>query len=815
MRTFRQTIFNPKNKAPLTSYPARDTAGTRSPLAARPALLRSWSSKAPPSRCAIMTQHPQSTSPNLEDSGAIAAKGSGELPPRDSPSSAAHGTSTAAQDTGALPQPPPPPPLVADLPSPSSPTSKSKSTRYPFPLTTLESALALPPLEHQVGAHVAHLVANRDGPASEVLAEMLDVPQELMLRLIWFGAVYYCPVAPLPPGTTQQKQQRGGGGKTGGGKGGSGDGGGVKGGGGPHGKPPSASNVVAPSSASSSSLGLSHEKIASIQAVRQAALAKWGRHSKHQTPRRLSSDTAVSAGGYLRAHCHPKRFPVAHEMEVGAVPSSSPHPNCGLGDSNPDPAAATAAATTTATAATATAGAATTTAGAATTPASASGASASGAATTAASASGASAACAVASASAASCASAAASASAAPVASAVASGASAASAPVVSVSLPQWAPRLLAVAADYVVVNKPAGLQVPPTVDNVQESLLACVEKALSLPPGSLAPAHRLDAGTEGVVVLSRNPQFATYFRGLMAHKEQHSVRKQYRCLVPLTATATTTSATPTATPAGSEGGPLPSSASASPSPVGPPLGRLVHWVLEDQREAGEVAHTVVVGEDTAGAARCELGVEQVERVRLGSRAMALWGVEEAAEVRISLITGRTHQIRVQMAALGLPLLGDRLYGALAQSNKWRRSPQAEAEEEEQQQEQGRSGVSAVAAAAVHNDNCDDDDDDGGGDDGEGGGRQKQKRARRQVSSQDPGSQLGEGEGGVKGQDPGHQVQSVQSVHGVAVDWCLPALQQPLAPLALQAHSLTVLEDGPMGAAPAVFCAGEPWWRWR
>ncbi len=44
--------------------------------------------------------------------------------------------------------------------------------------------------------------------------------------------------------------------------------------------------------------------------------------------------------------------------------------------------------------------------------------------------------------------------------------------------------------------------------------------QALSLEPGSLHPAHRLDAGTEGVVVLSRESAFASYFRGLMGDKD-------------------------------------------------------------------------------------------------------------------------------------------------------------------------------------------------------------------------------------------------------------------------------------------------------
>lgn len=40
-----------------------------------------------------------------------------------------------------------------------------------------------------------------------------------------------------------------------------------------------------------------------------------------------------------------------------------------------------------------------------------------------------------------------------------------------------WPARIVRDAAAWVAVNKPPGLQVPPTVDNVRESLLACVEQ--------------------------------------------------------------------------------------------------------------------------------------------------------------------------------------------------------------------------------------------------------------------------------------------------------------------------------------------------
>lgn len=51
--------------------------------------------------------------------------------------------------------------------------------------------------------------------------------------------------------------------------------------------------------------------------------------------------------------------------------------------------------------------------------------------------------------------------------------------------LPQadWARRIIVEEGGFVVVNKPAGVQVVPRVDNVRESLLACVEKVRGCQP--------------------------------------------------------------------------------------------------------------------------------------------------------------------------------------------------------------------------------------------------------------------------------------------------------------------------------------------
>ncbi len=96
-------------------------------------------------------------------------------------------------------------------------------------------------------------------------------------------------------------------------------------------------------------------------------------------------------------------------------------------------------------------------------------------------------------------------------------------------------------------------------------------------------------------------------------------MRKRYKCLVAnleqhpdAQPPAHGAKSTDEADPRVNAGTPQPEGGGTDPR-VGDSLPlRLVHWVLEDQRAAGEMAHTVVVEEGTPGALRCELVVEQV-----------------------------------------------------------------------------------------------------------------------------------------------------------------------------------------------------------
>ena len=59
-----------------------------------------------------------------------------------------------------------------------------------------------------------------------------------------------------------------------------------------------------------------------------------------------------------------------------------------------------------------------------------------------------------------------------------------------------------------------------------------------------------------------------------------------------------------------------------------------------------------------------------VKEAILDYETVAISPDRATSTVRVSLLTGRTHQIRVQFASRGLPLCGDRRYGAPAESGK-------------------------------------------------------------------------------------------------------------------------------------------------
>ena len=166
-------------------------------------------------------------------------------------------------------------------------------------------------------------------------------------------------------------------------------------------------------------------------------------------------------------------------------------------------------------------------------------------------------------------------------------------------------------------VEKPYGVpsQADETGDADMLSLCKAYIKEKYQKPGEvyLGLVHRLDRPTGGVMVFARTSKAAAR---LTAQIKSGKFEKTY--LAVLTA--------------------------APPEKA----GRMAHWLVKD-----EAAHIARVADESAPDAK----LAELEYEMLAQR-------EGLHLVRIRLLTGRFHQIRAQMAAVGSSIYGDMKYGA-------------------------------------------------------------------------------------------------------------------------------------------------------
>ena len=146
------------------------------------------------------------------------------------------------------------------------------------------------------------------------------------------------------------------------------------------------------------------------------------------------------------------------------------------------------------------------------------------------------------------------------------------------------------------------------------------------------AAVHRLDTPVSGCLLLARTPEAAAFLCAAFA-RHNGDVEKHYWAIVEKPAS-------PVRLPAG---------------------GELVHWLYEDKKANKSFAVPVFTETGTESLPPRHGHVKPVKAVL---RCRVKGQGQHYLFVEIDLVTGRHHQIRAQLAALGLHIKGDLKYGA-------------------------------------------------------------------------------------------------------------------------------------------------------
>ena len=185
---------------------------------------------------------------------------------------------------------------------------------------------------------------------------------------------------------------------------------------------------------------------------------------------------------------------------------------------------------------------------------------------------------------------------------------------------PDFGPPVIVFAnAELVVADKPPFQPVTPSGPWVRSCLLYQVAAALAAEgeeTAELVPLHRLDRATSGLVLMSRRAATRSLYGRLF---EERKVAKVYEALAEL-----------------------------------PALPEPRSWTVKSRLVAGEPFFRM---RETLGEPNAESEIELVETWEQEGRHLGRF------ELRPS--TGKKHQLRIHMASLGFPILGDRYYPEL------------------------------------------------------------------------------------------------------------------------------------------------------
>lgn len=160
--------------------------------------------------------------------------------------------------------------------------------------------------------------------------------------------------------------------------------------------------------------------------------------------------------------------------------------------------------------------------------------------------------------------------------------------------------------ADLLVADKPHFLPVTPAGVHVHETLLGRLIRRTGNP--ALAPLHRIDRETAGLVLFSTNPDSRARYQALFRERR---IEKRYQAMAPA----------------------------------------LPHLVFPRTRTS-----RIVAGEPFFRMQEADGMANSETRIDVIARGDDRW------RYALTPVTGRKHQLRVHMAALGAPIDGDPLY---------------------------------------------------------------------------------------------------------------------------------------------------------
>lgn len=176
---------------------------------------------------------------------------------------------------------------------------------------------------------------------------------------------------------------------------------------------------------------------------------------------------------------------------------------------------------------------------------------------------------------------------------------------------------------ELLVIDKPHFLASTPNGRFVRECVVTRARIDLEQP--DLVAIHRLDRVTAGLLILSKRPETRGRYQSLF---QDRKVDKTYRALAPMP-------------PAGMEFPVLKESRLVKP--------RGGRQVLEVEGEPNAFSKISLLREREAGFGRGLAPDTGAQDSRVG-------------EYELEPLTGKTHQLRVHMNSLGLPILGDPVY---------------------------------------------------------------------------------------------------------------------------------------------------------